>query len=147
MEPELNELNREMEAPDFWDDPAKSAPILQKRRVIERKVNALKQLREDIDELETWRELSGDDDADPDMIAFLERAEKDVERMELEIKLSGPNDEKSAILAINPGAGGTDSQDWAEMLLRMFLRYSEAQGYETELFERQDAEEAGIKSA
>ncbi|MEM1183235.1 MAG: peptide chain release factor 2 [Acidobacteriota bacterium] len=147
VEHDLSELDREMQAPDFWDDPAKSAPILQKRRVVERKVDALKQLREDIDELETWRELASDDDIDPDMVEFLERAEADVERMELEIKLSGPNDSKSAILAIHPGAGGTDSQDWAEMLLRMFLRYAEAQGYDVELFERQDAEEAGIKSA
>ena len=136
-----------MQAPDFWDDPAKSAPILQKRRMVERKVDALKQLREDSEELETWRELVAEGDDDPEMMSFLERAEKDVERLELEIKLSGPNDGKNAILAIHPGAGGTDSQDWAEMLLRMYLRYAEAQGHEVELYDRQDADEAGIKSA
>ena len=63
------------------------------------------------------------------------------------MKLSGPNDEKNAILAIHPGAGGTESQDWAEMLLRMYLRWAERHGYEVELLERQDGEEAGIKSA
>lgn len=136
-----------MQAPDFWDNPEKSKPILQKRRVIERKVETLNQLREDADELEAWRELAGEGEADDDLVEFIGRVENDVERLELEIKLSGPDDSRDAILAIHPGAGGTESQDWAAMLLRMYLRYAEAHGFEVETLDHQDADEAGIKSA
>ncbi|MEM6795569.1 MAG: peptide chain release factor 2 [Acidobacteriota bacterium] len=147
VESELSELDREMQAPDFWDDPAKSAPILQKRRSVERKVETLKQIRADIEELETWRELASEDESDPELLDFLARVEKDIDRQEMEIKLSGPDDGRNAILAIHPGAGGTESQDWAAMLLRMYLRYAEASGFKLEFFEQQDADEAGIKSA
>ena len=136
-----------MQAPDFWDDPEKSKPILQKRRVVERKVETLKQLREDADELEAWRELAGEGEADDELVEFIGRVEDDVERLELEIKLSGPDDGRNAILAIHPGAGGTESQDWAAMLLRMYLRYAEAKGFAVETLDHQDADEAGIKSA
>ena len=136
-----------MQAPDFWDNPEKSKPILQKRRVIERKVETLNQLREDADELEAWRELAGEGEADDDLVEFIGRVENDVERLELEIKLSGPDDSRDAILAIHPGAGGTESQDWAAMLLRMYLRYAEAHGFAVETLDHQDADEAGIKSA
>lgn len=136
-----------MQAPDFWDDPEKSKPILQKRRVIERKVDTLKQLREDSEELEAWRELAGEGEADDELLEFVKRVEDDIERLELEIKLSGPDDGRNAILAIHPGAGGTESQDWAAMLLRMYLRYAESQGFDIETLDHQDADEAGIKSA
>ncbi len=136
-----------MQAPDFWDDPEKSTPILQKRRVVERKVQTLKQLREDADELEAWRELAGEGEADEELVDFIGRVENDVERLELELKLSGPDDGRNAILAIHPGAGGTESQDWAAMLLRMYLRYAEAKGFAVETLDHQDADEAGIKSA
>ncbi len=147
VEAELAELDREMQDPEFWDDPSKNAPVLQKRRGVERKVETLKQLEEDADELETWRELVDEGEADPEMHAFLDRLTADLERLELEIKLSGPDDSKSAILAIHPGAGGTDSQDWAAMLLRMYLRYGESHGFAVEMMNQEDADEAGIKSA
>jgi peptide chain release factor 2 len=86
-------------------------------------------------------------EADEEVERFLARLEAELDRLELELKLSGPDDEKNAILAIHPGAGGTESQDWAEMLLRMYLRYGEQHGFTVELLERQDGEEAGIKSA
>jgi peptide chain release factor 2 len=97
--------------------------------------------------LETWRELLAEGEADPDLEAFLNRLAGDLEKLDLELKLSGPNDDKNAIVVIHPGAGGTESQDWAEMLLRMYLRWTEEHGYDVELMERQDGEEAGIKSA
>src|SRR6185295_8682416 len=86
-------------------------------------------------------------ETDPEVERFLARLEGELDRLELELKLSGPDDEKNAILAIHPGAGGTESQDWAEMLLRMYLRYGEQHGFAVELLERQEGEEAGIKSA
>jgi peptide chain release factor 2 len=118
---------------------------------LERRVETLNRLRADAEELQTWSELLTDDapalDGDPEIDRFLERLTGELDQLELELKLSGPDDDKNAIVAIHPGAGGTESQDWAEMLLRMYLRWAEQHGYEVEMLERQEGEEAGIKSA
>jgi len=136
-----------MQEPGFWDSPAKNATILQKRREIERRMSTLKRLSADADELETWRQLIDEGELDPEFDRFLERLTSELDKLELQLKLSEPDDELNAILAIHPGAGGTESQDWAEMLLRMYLRWAEAHGFEAELLDRQDGDEAGIKSA
>jgi peptide chain release factor 2 len=137
-----------MEAPDFWDKPTESKTLLQRRRQLERRVDTLKKLRAQEGDLEAWQELlSGTGDADPEAVGFIHRLEGELERLDLELKLSGPDDDKSAIVNINSGAGGTESQDWAEMLLRMYVRWAEQKGYETEILDRLDGEEAGIKSA
>jgi len=136
-----------MQEAGFWDNPSKNAEILQKRRELERRLQTLNQLRSDADELDTWRELLAEGEADPDFDRFIDRLEGSLGKLELQLKLSGPDDEKNAIVAIHPGAGGTESQDWAEMLLRMVLRWGEQHGYEVELMDRQEGEEAGIKSA
>jgi peptide chain release factor 2 len=135
--------------PGFWDEPAKSAEILRKRRPIERKVENLNRLRADQEEMTAWRELVADEEgeADGDLTAFVLRLESELDELELQLKLSGPDDERNAILTINSGAGGTESQDWAEMLLRMYVRWAEQRGHEAEILDRQDGEEAGIKSA
>jgi len=80
-------------------------------------------------------------------LAFLARLGPEIDALDLHLKLSGPDDDKNAIVAINSGAGGTESQDWAEMLLRMYVRWAERKGFELELIDRQDGEEAGIKNA
>ncbi len=138
-----------MEMPGFWDRPSQSAELLQKRRAVERKVETLHRLRGDEEDLVAWRDLlegtSGP--ADVDAVAFTERVERVVAQLELQIKLSGPDDDKNAILTINSGAGGTESQDWAEMLVRMYVRWAEKKGFDVDLLDRQDGEEAGIKSA
>jgi peptide chain release factor 2 len=137
-----------MEMPGFWDRPAESADLLRKRRDVERRVETLKRLRSDADELATWIELIGETgEPDRDALAFADRLEADLAKLDLQLKLSGPDDDKSALLAVNAGAGGTESQDWAEMLLRMYVRWAERKGYAVELLDRQDGEEAGIKSA
>jgi len=137
-----------MEMPGFWDRPTQSAGLMQQRRQVERKVERLRGLRSDAEELSTWRELIGQEGpADPDAIAFAERLERELAALDLELKLAGPDDDKNALLAINSGAGGTESQDWAEMLLRMYVRWAERKGFALELLDRQDGEEAGIKSA
>lgn len=123
--------------------------MLQKRRAIERRLETLKKLRDDASELATWLELLAEPGAevDPDAVAFAERLTPQLAKLDLDIKLSGPDDEKPALVAINSGAGGTESQDWAEMLLRLYVRWAERKGYELELLDRQDGEEAGIKNA
>ncbi len=136
-----------MGAPGFWDDPSASAPILRRRRALERQVAVLESLREQGEDLEAWRELVNEGEADAEVHQFLAGLEKDLDRLDLQLMLSGADDDKNALMAIHPGAGGTESQDWAEMLLRMYLRYAEQQGFEVELLERQEGEEAGLKSA
>ncbi len=136
-----------MQAPDFWDNPKKSAPLLRKRRGVERQRDTLVRLRRDADDLAGWRELLAEGEADDEAVAFVEDLEKELGRLELELMLAGPDDALNALLAIHPGAGGTESQDWAEVLERMYLRYCDARGFDVELIERQDGEEAGIKSA
>jgi peptide chain release factor 2 len=110
-------------------------------------VETLRRLRADAEELETWEVLLAEGEGDPELESFLDRLARELDQLELELKLSGPDDDKNAIVAIHPGAGGTESQDWAEMLLRMYLRWAEQHGYEVEMLERQEGEEAGIKSA
>ena len=135
-----------MQAPDFWDDPKKSAPLLRKRRGVERQRDTLVRLRRDADDLAGWRELLAEGEADEEAVAFVEDLEKELDQLELELMLAGPDDALNALISIHPGAGGTESQDWAEMLERMYLRYCEAQGFAIELIERQDGEEAGPKA-
>ncbi|MCB1057930.1 MAG: PCRF domain-containing protein, partial [Acidobacteria bacterium] len=136
-----------MQLPGFWDDPDKSAGMLKERRSLERMRDTLVRLRSDTEELATWRELLSEGETDEQLDRFVDRLEKDLPKLELQLKLSGPDDDKDAIVTLNSGAGGTESQDWAEMLLRMYLRWAEQEDYSVELLDRQDGEEAGIKSA
>ncbi len=138
-----------MEEPSFWDSPEKTKPILRQRSALEKKTKILEQLRADAEELAAWRELlaESDDDEDAEMTAFLSRLSRDLDRLDLQLKMSGDDDERNALLTLHPGAGGTESQDWAEMLLRMYLRWAEQHGYKAKLLDRQEGEEAGIKNA
>jgi peptide chain release factor 2 len=147
IEKELSDIDRQMQEAGFWDNPTANASILQQRRGLERRLQTLNRLRADADELATWEELLAEGESDPEFDRFLERLESDLEQLELDLKLSGPDDDKNAIVAIHPGAGGTESQDWAEMLLRMYLRWAEQHGFAVEMLDRQEGEEAGIKSA
>lgn len=136
-----------MQAPGFWDNPKVSAPLLQKRRVIERRLKTAERLDSDAEEIEVWKELLAEGESDDSLGRFVERVEGQLEELDLELKLSGPDDARNALFAVNPGAGGTESQDWAEILLRMYIRWGEQNGYEVELLDRQDGDEAGIKGA
>jgi len=143
----MADIDGQMEAPGFWDTPAASAPLLKQRRSLERRVATLNRLRADADELAAWQELVSAGEADEEGEEFLTRLAQELHQLELQLKLSGEDDEKNALVAIHPGAGGTESQDWAEMLLRMYLRWAEKNGYQSELLDRLEGEEAGIKSA
>ena len=136
-----------MQDPSFWEDQERSKTTLQKRRALERRKEALDQIREDQGELQAWGELLSEGEGDEDVLDFADRLEKQVEKLELQLMLSGEQDETSAIVLVHSGAGGTESQDWAEMLVRMYLRWAERYDFAVELMDRQDGEEAGIKSA
>ena len=135
-----------MQAPGYWDSGG-DATVLQKRRSLERRQATLNRLRADGDELAVWQELVAEGESDDDLPEFLDRLDKELAQLDLQLKLSGADDDKNALVAIHPGAGGTESQDWAEMLLRMYLRWAERDGFDTELLDRLEGEEAGIKSA
>jgi peptide chain release factor 2 len=147
LDSQIAAIDKKLQAPGFWDDPSKSAPLLRQRRALERRLTTLESLRKDGDELTAWQELMAEGETDDEAEKFLQRLASDLRLLELQLKLSGADDDKNALLTIHPGAGGTESQDWAEILLRMYLRWGERQGFETELLDRLDGEEAGIKSA
>jgi peptide chain release factor 2 len=118
------------------------------RSALERALGFYRRVEDSYEEARTYLELLKEgEDASSDCKRTLDAFEELLRRLELRLMLSAPQDPSNAFLNINAGAGGTESQDWAEMLLRMYLRWAESKGYETALLERQDGEEAGIKSA
>lgn len=143
----MKELEAKLSAPDFWDDPETSKRLLQQRSRLERIVGKAIRIREKVDDLgallELWEE--GEDVA-AELEQELRRVAAELDGMETEALLAGEHDAASAIVTIHPGAGGTESQDWAEMLLRMYLRWAERHRYRTEITDYQPGEEAGIKS-
>ena len=131
--------------------PARAQETLRRRAEAERVVETDRQIRQALADAQALLALI--EEAGEDAAALAELAqmcgtlERRLREAELEQLLSGPEDRSNAIVSINPGSGGTEAQDWAEMLLRMLLRYCERRGWETEIVDRQEAEEAGIKGA
>ena len=141
----LEELDAQMQAPGFWDDQRAAAGVSQQAAQLRDHIEEWVGLKKDVAVARELAEL-GDASMEADLRANLERLEQAFGAKEFELKLSGEYDRSSAIVSIYAGAGGTDAQDWAEMLLRMYLRYCEKAGWKVEVVERSDGEEAGIKS-
>jgi peptide chain release factor 2 len=136
-----------MSAPGFWDDPEKAQDVGRKRARVEKRIQAGEAIDRKAEELDVLLELQREGESvDDDIESLVGQLEAEVNAIELTMKLSGEHDDNDAIVAIHPGAGGTESQDWAEMLLRMYLRYAERRGWSTEILEYQAGEEAGLKS-
>jgi len=145
---ELAKIEEQASAPDFWNDQEKAQKVLQQRSRIERAINTAESQARLVDDIEVLFEFAADDEGSAtELRESLKRLETAVEESETQMLLGGENDGRNAIVAINAGAGGTDAQDWAEMLLRMYLRWSERRGFKTEMIDFQPGEEAGIKSA
>ncbi len=144
----IAEIEKLQESQDFWANPEKAQTLLQELSSIKRQVEEVKQLEERFKYLKELEEIK---DEDPEFFQEFEKEKKEVEKTltDLEIKtvLQSPDDHKNAILTIHPGAGGTESQDWAEMLLRMYLRFFEKKGFKYRIVDLQPGEEAGIKDA
>mgnify|MGYP001043111117 CR=1 FL=1 len=141
----LEALDAAMTKPDFWDDAKQAAATSQEAAALRTRIESWVQLHKDVMVARELAEL-GDANMQEDLAANLERLQKQFGAKEFELKLSGEHDREGAILTITAGAGGTDAQDWAEMLLRMYLRYAEAQGWKVDVADRSEGEEAGIKS-
>jgi peptide chain release factor 2 len=136
-----------MSAPGFWDKPETAQEVGRKRARVEKRIASGEGITTKDEELDVLLELQREGESvDADIEQLVSQLEAEVTSIEMTMKLSGEHDERDVILAIHPGAGGTESQDWAEMLLRMYLRYAERRGWSTEIVDYQAGEEAGLKS-
>ncbi|MGA3019433.1 MAG: peptide chain release factor 2 [Bryobacteraceae bacterium] len=143
----LAQSEEQISAPDFWSQPEKSQKVMQDRKRLEEAIGSDERIRTLTDDLDTMFELAREGEKVlPDIERDLETYGELLERLETAMLLSGENDGRSAIMTIHPGAGGTESQDWAEMLLRMYLRWAERAGFQVVVTDRLEGEGAGIKS-
>jgi peptide chain release factor 2 len=137
-----------MSVPGFWDNPEAAQEVGRKRSRVEKRVQASGSLDTKSEELGVLLDLQKEgENVDADIEKLVAQLDSEITEVEMTMKLSGEHDDRDAIVAIHPGAGGTESQDWAEMLLRMYLRFAERRGWSTEMVDYQSGEEAGIKSA
>ncbi|MBK9169651.1 MAG: peptide chain release factor 2 [Bryobacterales bacterium] len=145
---QLESLEGQINSPDFWSDPARSQKVMQERKRLEDAVRDDRQIAALTGDLDTLFELGREgEDVAADIVREMKQYAARLEKLETAMLLSGANDARAAIMTIHPGAGGTESQDWAEMLLRMYLRWAERNGMATVLTDRLEGEGAGIKSA
>ncbi|HET9119451.1 MAG TPA: peptide chain release factor 2 [Solirubrobacterales bacterium] len=145
---EVDRLGEEMQRPGFWDDQAAAADISAQHARAQRRLEGFRQLTRDVDDLAELAELAVDDEEMAgELQAQLSSVEERLAELEEERLFSGRFDAGDAVVTINAGAGGTDSQDWAEILVRMYLRWSERRGFKVEMKEASPGEEAGLKSA
>ena len=144
---ELSELEAQILAPDFWGNATKAQQVMQQRRRLDddrRLAEALRKQSDDLAVLFDWARQG--EAVTADLTRGLEAFQRDVEAGEVRTMLSGEMDGKNAIITIHPGAGGTESQDWAEMLMRMYMRWIERRGFKREVVDYQPGDEAGLKS-
>ena len=138
-----------METPGFWDDQSKANTVLKEKAGLERSLQDLEVLARKLDDLKAMAELASEEGGQS-MKDELEQGvtaiQKEISSTEIAALLSGKQDALNAIVSIHPGAGGTEAQDWAEILMRMYLRWAEKHGYRTEILDYQEGEEAGVKS-
>ena len=149
LEKELKELESKTMEPNFWNDAQTSNQILGKIKKIKRKYENYKKIENEIKNLIELTELAKiepDDEIEKDIIKNTSKLKKEFEKLELSTLFSGKYDSNNAIITIHPGAGGTESQDWAEMLYRMYTRWANKSSYEIKELDYLDGEEAGLKS-
>jgi peptide chain release factor 2 len=139
-----------MAAPSFWEDPRRAQGLVQERSDVARAVGRFQEMARQVEDLHALWDMAteaGDESIGGEIAQHAAALRRDLEAFEIKVVLSGPHDAKSAILSIHPGAGGTESQDWAQMLMRMYLRWVERQSLKAEVVDLLPGEEAGIKSA
>src|SRR6266480_4685558 len=143
---ELKRIENQASSADFWNDQAAAQELLQKRTVLEKKIQRQELFESEIADAGVLFEFAEEDEESlKELRSLIERLEHEISVAETEMLLGGDNDQLNAICTIHPGAGGTESQDWAEMLLRMYLKWAEQRGFKTEIIDYQPGEEAGLK--
>ena len=144
---ELASLNEQQHKPDFWDDVKTAQQVSQRAKNIEDKMNDFRKLQQRLNDVSDLLTMCEDDESlleeTANELAALDTA---VNEMHVSALLSGKFDANNAILTLHAGAGGTEAQDWVQMLYRMYTRYAERRGYKIQLIDKLDGDEAGIKS-
>lgn len=146
----LDELNARVEDPTLWDDPRAAQEVMRERRRLDEAINATRSIQSEMTdtvELIELAEMEGDEALADDGVASLAELAARAEQDKIKALLAGEADANDAYIEIHAGAGGTESQDWASMLQRMYARWAEKKGYKVEVIEYQAGEQAGIKSA
>ncbi len=144
------DLERETMVQDFWNDAEKSSKKLQEIKQLKTKVESYEELSAKLEDAYTLCEMAieaGDEDSVEEVVSETEFIETEAEKKRIEVLLSGPYDKNNAIVSFHPGAGGTEAQDWASMLYRLYTRWGEKHGFNVKLLDWLDGDEAGIKSA
>ncbi|GAA3208342.1 peptide chain release factor 2 [Oerskovia jenensis] len=148
---QIAELSDKASAPDLWDDPDAAQKVTTALSQTQSELDRITKMGDRIDDLETLVEMATEDNGDPETLAEatseLEQIRKDLGVLEVKTLLSGEYDAREAVVTIRSGAGGVDAADFAEMLMRMYLRWAERHGYPTQVLDTSYAEEAGLKSA
>ena len=148
MRQRLTEVEKQASDPNLWSNPQNSQQVMREKKRLEDMLGNEANLIRHGDDIAAYFDLAREgENVDADLRREIDSLRQLVDRLETETLLSGENDARNAIVTIHPGAGGTESQDWADMLLRMYLRWAERQGFETVLYDYQPGEEAGLKSA
>ena len=143
----IADIDQDLTSPDIWKDQGRVQSLQQNKKRLERTLQSYSQIKEKKDELDICLELVDEgENVEDEIIQILHDFTLALNEAELQTLFFDRDDPRNAILSIHPGAGGTESQDWAQMLLRMYLRFSERKGYKTEILDTQPGEEAGIKS-
>jgi peptide chain release factor 2 len=143
---ELTRIENQASSPDFWNDQEAAQKLLQKRTILEKKIQRQEHFESQMADAVVLFEFAEEDEESlTELRSLVERLEHEIGGAETEMLLGGENDQLNAICTIHPGAGGTESQDWAEMLLRMYLKWAEQRGFKTEVIDYQPGEEAGLK--
>ena len=148
-EKRLEEIGKQMAEPDFWESNGGAQQILKERAAVLDSITSWKEEKKELEEMEILLELAEEQKDEQEIQELFERvrrAERAVEEIEFQRMLGGENDKNNAIVSINAGAGGTEAQDWVEMLLRMYLRWAEKNGFKTEIIDILEGEEAGLKN-
>ena len=147
---DLGDLRRQMEYDGFWDDHEKAQKITQRCNTLERKIENFEKLEALLEDTITMIELAqeeGDDSSDEEIVADAEKFKEQLAAEKLKTLLTGEYDNSNAILTLHAGAGGTEAQDWTQMLYRMYNKYAEAHGFKVDLLDWLDGDDAGVKSA
>ncbi|HZU09587.1 MAG TPA: peptide chain release factor 2, partial [Pseudacidobacterium sp.] len=145
---QLADIENKLSDPGVWSNAAVSQPLMRERKRIEEQLAADDELARRTSDVEAYFDLAREgEQVEEDLAREIQVLDEYASKLEERTMLSGETDPLNAIVTVHPGAGGTESQDWAEMLMRMYLRWAEQQGFKTEINDYQDGEEAGIKSA